>query len=306
MYDLIIIGGGPAGITCGIYAKRSGLKTLLIEKNIVGGQVINTYEIKNFPTYTNISGADFCGLLYSQAEYNELEIVSEEVLKTNLSGEIKTIKTAKNEYQSKSVVICVGAQPRNLGLENESNLIGKGISYCALCDGNFFKNKTVAVIGGGDSAMEDAIYLGGICEKVYVVNRSNSLRAQKVLQGSLNMHIKEKGNIEIIYNADVVKINGDNFLTDIDILDKSKNQTKNLKVDGMFLAIGRDPDTKIFENEILLTSHGYIKVDSKLQTNIKGVFAGGDCIEKLIRQILTACSDGAICATNANNFIKGE
>lgn len=304
MYDIIIIGAGPAGITCGIYAVRSGLKTLVLEKEVIGGQVINTYEIKNFPTHNNISGGDFCSLLYSQVEFNKIDIKSEEVLKVDLESDIKTIKTLNNIYETKTVVLCVGAKPKNLNLENEQNLIGKGISYCALCDGNFFKNQNVAVIGGGDSAMEDAIYLSGICSKVYVINRSNKLKAQDILQKSLIMHKNEKQNIEIIYNAEVVKINGENYLTDIDVLDKTTNKVTNLKLDGMFLAIGRSPDTEIFSQNINLTKNGYIIVDNKMQTNIKGVFAGGDCIDKTIRQILTACSDGALCATFANQYIK--
>ena len=304
MYDIIIIGGGPAGITCGIYAVRSGLKTLLLEKEIVGVQVINTYEIKNFPTYKNISGSDFCSLLYSQAEYNNLEIKSEEVLSVDLKSKIKTIKTLNISYEAKTVVLCVGAKPRNLNLENEQNLIGKGISYCALCDGNFFRNKSVAVIGGGDSSMEDAIYLSGICSKVYVISRSKEFKAQEILQKSLIMHKNEKQNIEIIYNAEFAKINGANFLTDIDIIKKDENKTENIKIDGMFLAIGRTPDTQLFKNELELTKSGYIIVDNKMQTNVQGVFAGGDCIDKTIRQILTACSDGAMCATFANQYIK--
>jgi len=304
MYDIIIIGAGPAGITCGIYAVRSGLKTLVLEKEVIGGQVVNTYEIKNFPTHNNISGSDFCSLLYSQAEYNNLEIKSEEVLQADLESDIKTIKTLNSIYKTKTVVLCVGAKPRNLNLENEQNLIGKGISYCALCDGNFFRNKTVAVIGGGDSSMEDAIYLSGICSKVYVINRSKEFRAQDILQKSLIMHKNERKNIEIIYNAEVAKINGENYLTDIDIFRKDENKTENIKLDGMFLAIGRTPDTQKFENQLNLTKNGYIVVDNKMQTNIKGVFAGGDCIDKTIRQILTACSDGALCATFANQYIK--
>ncbi|MBE5745930.1 MAG: FAD-dependent oxidoreductase [Clostridiales bacterium] len=306
MYDVIIIGGGPSGITAGIYAIRSGLKTLVLEKTNLGGQVINTYEIKNFPTYTNISGTDFCSLLYSQAEYNNLEIKYEEVVEANLSENIKKIKTNTNAYESKTVIICSGAKPKNLNLENEQELVGKGISYCALCDGNFFKNKTVAVIGGGDTALEDSIYLSGLCKKVYIINRSNKLRGQQILQDSLKVHIQENKNIELMYNAEVNKIYGDNFLTSIDVLDKTTNTIKNLEVDGMFLAIGRTPDTDKFNKQIKLNDYGYIVVNNKMQTSLKGVFAGGDCIEKEIRQILTACSDGALCATFANHYIKGE
>ena len=305
MFDLIIIGGGPCGITAGIYGIRSGLKTLVIEKSNVGGQVINTYEIKNFPTYVNIDGATFCAKLYEQASYNNLEIKNEEVISVNLKGDVKIINTQTNSYSAKSVIIASGTVPRNLGLENETNLVGKGISYCALCDGNFFKNQTVAVIGGGDSAMEDAIILSGICKKVYVINRSEKLKAQVVLQNALNENIKQKGNIEIIYNAFVNKIFGDKFLTGVE-LEFKNGEKQNLEINGMFLAIGKLPDTKIYSEQVSLDKNGYILVDDKLQTSLKGVYAGGDCIQKTIRQIITACNDGAICATNANLYLKGE
>lgn len=302
MFDVIIIGGGPSGITAGIYAKRSGLNALIIEKNNVGGQVINTYEIKNFPTYENISGVDFCMKLYQQAEANELQIENCEVISCDLLGKEKIIKTTNGEFRARSAIICSGTKPRFLGLENEKNLIGKGISFCALCDGNFFKDKNVCVVGGGDNALEDAIYLGGICKKVYVLNRSRILRAQQILQDSLQKNIEKNQNIELILNSNITKIYGENFVEGVDV--KTKNETKHLDVDGIFLAIGKDPDTKLFENQLELDKHGYIIVDKQNQTSVKGVFAGGDCIQKTIRQIITACSDGAICATSANNFLK--
>lgn len=302
MLDVIIIGGGPSGITAGIYAKRSGLDAIIIEKSNVGGQVINTYEIKNFPSYTNISGADFCMKLYEQADYNGLKIVNDEVVSCDFTKKEKVVKTKNAEYKAKSVIICCGTKPRMLGIENEQKFIGRGISYCVLCDGNFFKDKTVCVVGGGDSAMEDAIYLGGICKKVWVLNRSKVLRAQNILQESLKKNIEKNHNIEILFNAKVQKLYGENALSSIDV--DVDGEIKNLNVDGVFLAIGSDPDTKIFEGQIKLDDHGYILVDNKLQTNIEGVFAGGDCTQKLIRQIITACADGAVCATNANSFLK--
>lgn len=302
MYDVIIIGGGPSGITAGIYAKRSGLKSLIIEKSNVGGQVINTYEIKNFPTYENISGADFCMKLYDQAQANELEIINDEVLSVSLTEDVKVVKTVNEEFKAKCVIICTGTKSRNLGLIDEEKYIGKGISYCALCDGNFFKDKIVCVVGGGDSAMEDAIYLGGICKKVYVLNRSDKLRAQNILQESLNKNIEKNHNIEVLFNCKVEKLYGDEFLNSVDVCQNGK--ITNLKVDGLFLAIGKDPDTKLFENQIKLDQNKYILVDNNLQTNLKGVYAGGDCTQKLIRQIITACNDGAVCATNVNNYLK--
>jgi len=305
MYDIIIIGGGPAGITAGIYGIRSGLNVMVIEKQNIGGQVINTYEIKNFPTYTNITGAEFCEKLYAQAEYNGLNINYEDVVEVNLTNEVKVIKTNNNIYESKTVIICAGSVPRKLELDKEEDFIGKGISYCALCDGDFFKNKTVAVVGGGDSAMEDAMYLSAICQKVYVINRSDKLRAQVILQNALNENIQKNGNIELLYNAQITKLHGDNLLSGANISFKD-GTSKKLNLDGIFLAIGHNPDTKLYENILNLSKSGHIIVNNNLQTNIPGVYAGGDCIEKNIRQIITACSDGAVCATNANNYIKGE
>ena len=302
MYDCIIIGGGPSGITAGIYSKRSGLNAVIIEKSNVGGQVINTYEIKNFPSYVNISGADFCMKLYEQAEANGLEVKSEEVVSCKLSGSEKVVKTTNGEYHAKTVIIATGTKPRSLGLLGEENYVGKGISYCALCDGNFFKDKVVCVVGGGDSAMEDAIYLGGICKKVYVLNRSGMLRAQHILQESLQKNIKENKNIELVLNSKITKLYGEKNLNGVDVL--IENNEKHLDVDGLFLAIGSDPDTKMFSDEVEVDSHGYILVDRNQKTNLDGVYAGGDCTQKLIRQIITAASDGAVCATNVNNYLK--
>lgn len=302
MYDCIIIGGGPSGITAGIYAKRSGLNAVIIEKSNVGGQVINTYEIKNFPSYVNISGADFCMKLYEQAEANGLEVKSEEVVSCSLTGSEKVVKTTNGEYHAKTVIIATGTKPRSLGLLGEENYVGKGISYCALCDGNFFKDKVVCVVGGGDSAMEDAIYLGGICKKVYVLNRSGVLRAQHILQESLQKNIKENKNIELVLNSKITKLYGEKNLNGVDVL--IENNEKHLDVDGLFLAIGSDPDTKMFSDEVEVDSHGYILVDRNQKTNLDGVYAGGDCTQKLIRQIITAASDGAVCATNVNNYLK--
>lgn len=302
MYDVIIIGGGPCGVTAGIYAKRSGLKTLLFEQSVVGGQVINTYEIKNFPTYPNISGADFCYKLYEQALENDIEIMDEEVISIDLKSNPKIVKTKKNTYESKTIILSTGSVPNTLNIENEEKFIGRGISFCALCDGNLFKDKNVAVVGGGDNAVEDIIYLSSICKKVYVVVRKDKLKAQDILQKSLERHIKENGNIEIYYNANVEKIYGDNKIEKIDI---NQNDDKiSLDIDGLFLAIGKKPNNQLYKDQIKLNDYGYILVDNKMMTSIKGVFAGGDCIEKSVRQIITACSEGALCATFANQLIK--
>ena len=241
----------------------------------------------------------------AQAKANDLEIKYEEVTSLDATSNIKKVKTKFCEYEAKSIIFAAGTINRQLDLENEEKFCGRGISYCAICDGNFYKDKTVCVIGGGDTAMEEAVYLGGICKKVYVIYRKDKFRAQNVLQNSLFNHIKNKGNIEIIYNAEVVKLLGEKSLSQIEIKINNDN-TKLLDVDGMFLAIGKIPDTQILSGQIALDKDGYIIVDGNLQTNVKGVYAAGDCRQKLIRQILAACSDGAICATNANKFLKGE
>lgn len=304
MYDVIIIGGGPCGVTAGVYAKRSGLKTLLFEQSVVGGQVINTYEVKNFPTYANLSGADFCLKLYEQAQANDLEIRDEEVISVDFLSNPKRISTKKQTYETKTIILSTGSIPNSLGIENEEKFIGKGISFCALCDGNFFKDRVVAVVGGGDNAVEDIIYLSSLCKKVYVVVRGDKLNAQEILQKSLKRHIEETNRIEILYNAEVSKIYGEKEIERIDV---SQNGEKiSIDVDGLFLAIGKKPNNELYVNKLNCNKNGYLIVDNKMMTSVEGVFAGGDVIEKSVRQIITACSDGALCATFANKYLKGE
>lgn len=303
-YDVVIVGAGPSGVSAGIYAKRSGLKTLIIEKNVIGGQVVNSSEIKNFPGFTNITGPDFAYKLYEQLNENELEVLYTEPLDFVLNEKIKKVVLKDREISCKVVIFCVGAKVRPLGLINEEELTGKGVSYCAICDGNFYKNKVVAVVGGGDSALEDSIYLSGICDKVFVIVRKNVFKGQEILVETLK-NLKEKNqNIEVLFETQVKElISNSGKLSAIKVLNKNEGE-KILNVEGLFIAIGRMPATENLKDKIELNEQGYIIVDDKFQTSVKGVFAGGDCINKDIKQILTASSFGALASTYAFKYIK--
>lgn len=304
-YDIVVIGAGPSGVSCAIYAKRSGLKTLIVEKNVIGGQVINSSEIKNFPGFTNITGVDFAVKLYEQLNENEIEILYSEPKDYLLDDKIKKVVFENKTITCKAIVFCVGAKVKPLNLKDEESLIGKGISYCAVCDGNFFKNKRVAVVGGGDSALEDSVYLSGLCEKVYLIVRNGEFKGQKILVESLNNSKQKNNNVEIIFNSQVISlIHEKDKLNKIKILNNNTKKEETLDVDGLFIAIGRIPETDNLKEKIVLDNKGYIVVDDKFQTNISGVFSGGDCINKDVKQILTASSFGALASTYAFKYIK--
>ncbi|MFV0275539.1 MAG: thioredoxin-disulfide reductase [Bacilli bacterium] len=295
MYDCLIIGAGPAGLTAALYAARANKKVLVIEKNSYGGQIINTTEIENYPGIEKISGFDFATNLYNQVKNYNVDIKFETVLSIDKN---KTVTTNKNVYEAKSIVIATGVQNRKLELENERKLIGRGISFCALCDGNFYKDKTVAVVGGGNTAVEDAIYLSNVAKKVYLIHRNENFKCEnRYLQEAKNID-----NVEIITNANVEFINGKDFLENIDIKINNEN-IHNLEIDGLFIAIGQVPNNKIFKNVINIDKKGYIISDENLETNIKGIFVAGDTRVKKYRQLTTATSDGTIAVSNAINGI---
>lgn len=303
IYDIIIIGGGPCGLTASIYAGRSNLKTLLIEEYACGGQILNTYEIKNYPGFENISGPDLAGKMQKQAKDLNVEIKYEKVVGFDFDHKLKQIKTRRNKYFAKAVVLSLGASPRKLGIERESELVGRGVSYCAICDGGFFKDKTVAVVGGGNSAMEDAPYLTNIAKKTYLINRSEKFRAIQSLVDNMNS-LKNQGKIDLLQNSVVTKLNGENKLESITIKNVLTSEEQNIAVDGLFIEIGRVPNTELLKNKLQLDEYGYIITDGNLMTSVSGVFAGGDVIKKNLRQIVTASSDGAIIATNAQNYLQ--
>ena len=287
-FDCIIIGAGISGCTAAIYLKRAGLNILMLEKKAIGGQIINTSEIENYPTITSTDGFTFSENLKKQIKNLNIEIKYEEVLDIK-NNDVKEVVTKNNTYLTKNIIIATGRIPRKLDLENENNLLGKGISYCATCDGFFYKNKDVAILGGGNSALEAAIYLSKICNNVTIINRSEKLRADYELINE----VKNLNNIKIIYNEQIKELKENNEYLDSLILN---NQT--LKVDGLFIYIGLIPTLSFIKNINLNLDNGYILVDNKMKTNIDGIYACGDIIKKDLYQIITAASEGAIAASN--------
>ena len=298
MYDVTIIGGGPAGITAGIYCARANLKTIIFEKEGIGGQIASSPLIQNFPGFVSIGGAEFATNLYEQATNLGVDIEIEEVQNIK-PGKVKTVITDCGEYQTKVVIVATGAKYRLLNLPNETNLIGKGISFCTSCDGAFYKGKDVAIIGGANSAVTNALYMSNLCNKVYIIYHGKKLRCEKALLDSL----KEKDNIEIIYEAEVTEINGDEELTSITV--KQNDELISYEIQGMFLSIGLDAQTSLVENLLPLSEQKYI-LSEDCSTNESGIFVAGDCRSKSIRQLTTAVSDGAIAASNAIKYIENE
>ena len=291
MYDVIIIGAGPAGLTAALYLRRANKKILVLEAKSYGGQIINAKKIENYPGIPNVSGIDFATALYNQVKDLKTEIRFETVL--NIS-EDKIVTTTKEKYQAKSIIIATGAANRKLRIDREKEFVGKGISYCATCDGAFYKGKIVAVNGGGNTAIEDAIYLSDIAEKVYLIHRRDIFTAEEKYKEEL----KTKKNIEYILNSNVVKLNGSDKLESIDIKDENDN-IKTINIDCLFIAIGQEPKNEIFANLIELDDKGYIKSKDGVHTNIDKIYVAGDTRVKELRQLTTAVSDGSIAATTA-------
>ena len=300
MYDIIIVGAGPAGLTAAIYASRALKKTLVLEALSYGGQIVNTPEIDNYPTAAHISGFDFATKLYNQAKELGGEIKFEKVVEIKNNKDSKEVITNKNKYVAKTVIIATGNKNRQLDVENETKLVGKGVSYCATCDGNFYKNKTVAVVGGGNTALEDALYLSNIAKKVYLIHRRDEFRAD----GKTVATIKEKENVEIIYNSNITKINGEEKLESIEVTNKIDNKQKTIKIDGLFVAVGRIPENESFKNLVNTDETGYIVAGEDCITNVKGIFVAGDIRTKELRQLVTATSDGAMASTKAINYLN--
>ena len=299
MYDIIIIGAGPAGMTASIYARRALKKVLVLEAISYGGQIINTLDIENYPVESHISGFDFSTKLYNQAVELGAEFIFEKCIKVDKNDSSFEVFTTSSKYQCKSLIIATGADNRKLGLDKEVDFIGKGLSYCATCDGAFYKKRDVAVVGGGNTALEDALYLSNICNKVYLIHRRDEFRGDN----SVVEKIKGKTNIDIIYNSNVSKLIGDERLNAIEIsnLDGSK---KEINVSGLFVAIGKIPENENFKDLIKMDDNGYIIAGEDCHTNIDGIFVAGDNRTKMLRQLVTATSDGAIAATEAIHYLE--
>ena len=284
MYDIIIIGMGISGITAGIYAKRSNKKVLIIDKGMPGGLLNSIDMISNYPGLIDIKGPDFAQILLEQVKSMDIPFVLEEVTKLDLSSDELIVTTTNQEYKAKKIILAMGRKPKYLGLDNEKDLLGRGLSTCAMCDANFYKNKTIAVVGTGNSALQEALYLTRIVDKIYLINRRDGFRGEEMLVDE----VKNNSKIEIIYNANIKKMQEKDGKLESIILDNGEN----LNVAGVFIYIGYRPATEFVPKEIL-DEQGYVVVDEKLETPIKNVYAIGDVIKKDVYQLVTATSDGA-------------
>ena len=303
MYDIIIIGGGPAGLTASIYALHAKKSVLLIERYAPGGQVAQTGKIENYPGFKSIDGLELSNLMFEQASDLGLETIYTDVIKYDLLGKVKKVETYDGTFECKAVVLALGAVARQLDVENEKKFIGKGISYCATCDGNFFKDKNVAVVGGGNTSFEDCLYLADIVNKIYLIHRRDEFRGDKHTLLKLK-EFEKVGKIEFVLNSVVKALNGEDKLISVVVENKIDKTLREIFVDGLFVAIGRRPDTSLIQDIITLDENGYIITDENMRTNIDGVYAVGDVRQKRLRQIVTACSDGAISAVDIIDYIS--
>lgn len=298
-YDIVIVGAGTAGLSAAIYAVRAGKSVIVLEATTHGGQIVNTPEVENYPGIQKISGFEFANNLYEQAKSLGAEVVYEKVIGIEVNGEEKIVHTAKEDYQAKAVILATGAKNRPLGLEHEKEWIGAGISYCATCDGMFYRGKDVAVAGGGNTALEDAIFLTNYCRKVYLIHRRDAFRGEEKLLQTL----KEKPNVEFVLNANITRLIGEDGVDGVEVEDKNTHEKRVLDVMGLFVAIGQMPENSEFINVVDLDKGGYIEAKEDCKTKTKGIFTAGDCRTKKVRQLATAASDGAIAALAACEYI---
>lgn len=301
IYDVIIIGGGPGGYTAALYSTRAGLDTLLLEKMAVGGQMALTTEIDNYPGFDEgIDGFSLGERMRAGAERFGARTKMTEVESVELSGKIKTVQTAEETYYGRTVILSTGAAPREIGIAGEKELTGRGVHYCAACDGMFYKGKTVVVVGGGNTAAEDAVLLSRVSKKVILVHRRDTLRATKVYHEPL----KKAKNVEFRWNSTVTEFLQENGLTGIKIKDVQTGAEERIECDGVFVSIGRKPATELVKGQIELDGGGYVKADETTRTNLPGVFAAGDLRIKALRQVVTAASDGAMAAYYAEEYLN--
>lgn len=289
VHDLLIVGSGPAGLTAAIYASRAKLDTVLIDKGMPGGQVLNTYEVDNYPGIPDTTGPELAMKMQEHAMKFGMNSVFAEVEDIDLSEKVKKIETTNGTYYGKAVIFSTGAQWRELGVKGEQEFKGRGVSYCATCDGAFFRDKTVAVVGGGDVAVEDAIYLARFCKKVYLIHRRDEFRAVKVLQD----RVMETEKVEIIWDTVVDEIQGTDVVTGAQIRNKKTGEESHLDVDGVFIAVGTIPNSQLLKGKVDTDEGGYIITDEACETSVPGVYAVGDVRKKLLRQVITAAADGA-------------
>ncbi|MBR3307164.1 MAG: FAD-dependent oxidoreductase [Lachnospiraceae bacterium] len=298
MNDIVIIGAGTAGLSAAIYARRAGKTVLVLEQLSYGGQIINTPEIENYPGIRNISGFDFATGLYEQATALGAEVLIEKVVSIE-DGDIKKVVTEEGSHECRAVILATGAKNRPLGLAREEELTGAGVSYCATCDGAFFRGKDVAVNGGGNTALEDALFLSNYCSHVYLIHRRDAFRGDdKEVQ-----RLKDKENVEFVLDSVITALNGEDALDSVSVKNVKTGEEKDLAVKGLFVAIGQMPDNAAFAGLVELDDHGYIKAGEDCLTGTKGIFTAGDCRTKTVRQLTTASADGAVAALAACSYI---
>lgn len=300
IYDVIVLGGGPAGYSAALYSARAGLSTLVLEKLFAGGQMTQTTQIDNYPGLPKgIDGVTLGMEMQAGAERFGVKTVYAEATAVSLDGDVKTVHTAQGVFESKTLIIATGADHRHLGLEQEEALIGRGVAYCAACDGMMYRGKTVAVVGGGNSAAADAALLARVAQKVYLIHRRDSLRASKVYHQPL----EETANLEFIWNSAVTELLYDDKLTGVTVTDVNTGAQRQIPLDGLFISIGRQPETKLFRGQLELDEQGYLVADETTRTSLPGVFAAGDVRAKAVRQIVTATADGAVAAYMAEEYL---
>lgn len=300
-FDIIILGGGPAGLSAAIYAARSAAKTAIIDISMLGGQPSNYLELENYPGFAKIGGYDLMEKFEEHADmFGIQKFPMEEIQSVDLTSDIKTVTTLNGEFKAKSIIIATGAQSKKLGVEGEKEFVGRGVSYCAVCDGAFYKDKVVAVVGGGNAAVEEACYLTKFASKVYLIHRRDELRADKIVQERAFKNEK----LEFIYDTIVNKINGENLVKSATIENVKTHEIKDLGIDGIFPYIGFEPNADLFTGQVKQDKNGFIIVDEAMQTSVKGVYAIGDVRVTPLRQVITAAADGAIAAVYAGRYIE--
>lgn len=300
MYDVLIAGAGTAGMTAGIYVQRAGKKALVLDEKGYGGQIVNTATVENYPGFVNISGTEFTERIHEQAVELGVDFKVEKVKNAKKKGEVFVVSTGDSQYEVKSVIIATGVKNRELGIPGEEKFKGSGVSFCATCDGNFFKGRDIAIIGGGNTALEDAEVMSGIANKVYLVHRRDEFRGDKLTVKRLSV----KDNVEFVLNSKPVEITGGFAVDGLKVENTEDGSPKTLKVDGVFVAVGQTPDNKAFEGLVKLDSAGYVEAGEDCLTSAEGIFVAGDCRTKKVRQLTTAASDGSVAAAGAVEYIN--
>ena len=303
MYEVIIIGGGPGGLTTGLYTSRARLSTLLIESALYGGQMTTTEFIENYPGFPQgVTGDELSSLMAEQAKKFGMETVTEEVVKVNLEGDMKIVQAQESAYRCKALIICTGTEYRKLGVPGEKEFAGKGVSYCATCDGAFFKDSQIVVVGGGDSALTEALFLTKFAKELTIIHRRDALRGTKIYQE----RIFANPRIKMLWNSVVQEIKGDSIVRSIVVKNVKTGEVNEFDTEGVFLFVGLSPRTQFLKSLVNLDEAGYIITDENCETSVKGIFAAGDCRKKLLRQVATAVGDGATAAFAAEKYLESK